>query len=292
MIIVNGSHSATLARSVARKLNVNYSRLTISSFPDGDMYLRFTTSLNRQTVVIVQSFHPDPDHSLLEVIFAAETARDLGARKVMLVAPYLAYMRQDKRFKSGEAISSKIMAKLVNGSFDRILTIDPHLHRYRTMGELFTISVRKLTANDLIAQYVKRHFPDAIVTGPDWESSQWAAAIARKAALPSIVLEKKRFHARKVKVSMVSPVNVRGKDVVIIDDIISTGHTVAEAAKLMRKNGAARVYAIGVHGIFVEGALRKLIQAGVRQVITCNTIEHPTNAIDVSPLIAEALRRK
>jgi ribose-phosphate pyrophosphokinase len=256
------------------------------------MYLRFTTSLNRQTVVIVQSFHPDPDHSLLEVIFAAETARDLGARKVMLVAPYLAYMRQDKRFKSGEAISSKIMAKLVNASCDKILTIDPHLHRYQTMGELFTISVRKLTANDLIAQYVKRHFPDAIVTGPDWESSQWAAAIARRAALPFIVLKKRRFHARKVKVNMVSPVAVRGKDVVIIDDIISTGHTVAEAAKLMRKNGAARVYAIGVHGIFVEGALRKLIQAGVRQVVTCNTIEHPTNAIDVSPLIAEALRRR
>ena len=289
MIITNCSNSEKLAKSVARKLKASYSKLTISSFPDGDLYLKFNTSLKGKKLVIVQSFHPDSSRSLIEVIFAAQTAKDLGAKKVILVAPYLAYMRQDKRFNSGEAISSRIMAKLLNSSIDKIITVDPHLHRYRSLKDIFTISTKKLTANGVIARCVHKNFHDAVIIGPDWESYQWAEDIAKKIHVPVTVLRKQRYSSHKVRVKLVDKINLKGKDVVIVDDIISTGHTIAEAAKKAKKLGAKNVYAICVHGLYVDNALRTMISAGVKRVISTNTITHPTNGIDISSEIVAAL---
>ena len=170
MIISSCGNSQDLAQSLARKLRAKYSPLTIGSFPDGEIYLKFKTSLKLKKVVLVQSFQPRPDMSLFDIIFAAETARDLGAKKIILVAPYLAYMRQDKRFNSGEAITSKIMAKLLNNSIDKIITIDPHLHRYKRLDNLFKIPAVKLTANNLIADYIKKKIKNPVIVGPDWES--------------------------------------------------------------------------------------------------------------------------
>lgn len=291
MIITNGSNSTALARTVARKLSASYSPLTVNLFPDGDLYVQFNTDVKGKTVVMIQSFYPHPNQSLLEVIFAAETAKELGAKKFILVAPYLGFMRQDKRFHPGEAVSSRIMAGLLNRCVDRIITIDPHLHRYRTLKKIFTIPAAKITANEVIAQYMKKHYRKVFITGPDGESSQWAAAIARQVGCDSIILQKHRTHARKVRVEMVSDVSVRGKEVVIVDDIISTGHTVAEAAKLLKKKGAKRVSVIGVHGLFVEKAVDKLRKAGISRIISTNTITHPTNKIDVSELIVKSLRK-
>ncbi len=230
--------------------------------------------------------------SLYDIVFAAETAKDLGAKKVILVAPYLAYMRQDKRFNPGEAVSSRIMAKLLNNSVDKIITVDPHLHRYRSMKEVFTISAKNLTANLLIADYVKKKISNAVIIGPDWESYQWAEAIAKRIGVESTVLEKTRYSSRHVTSKMVKRVEIKGKTVVIVDDIISTGHTIAEAAKKAKAAGAKKIVAIGVHGLLVENAISKLHQAGVSEVITTNCIEHKTNRIDVTELFVEELRRE
>lgn len=291
MIITNGSNSAALARGVARKLRASYSPLTVNQFPDGDLYVRFNADVKGKTVVMMQSFYPNPNQSLLEVIFAVETAKELGARKFILVAPYLGFMRQDKRFHLGEAISSRIMAQLLNRCVDRIITIDPHLHRYRTLKKIFTIPATKITANTIIADYIKKQYRHAVITGPDGESSQWAKVIADSIGFDSIILQKHRTHARKVRVEMVSDVSVQGKEVIIIDDIISTGHTVAEAAKLLKKKGAKRVSVIGVHGLFVENAVDKLRKAGISLIISTNTITHLTNKIDVSELIVSQLKK-
>lgn len=292
MIITSCGNSIGIAKSLAKKLKAKYSPLTISSFPDDDIYLRFNTNLKGKKLIIMQSFQPHPNQSLLRILFAAETAKDLGAKKVVLVAPYLAYMRQDKRFHPGEAISNLILAKLLSNSVDKIVTIDPHLHRYRKMSELFQIPAKSLTANDFIASYINRKFDlkRTVLVGPDWESSQWAGKIAKQIGSASTVLEKKRYSSRRVKVKITDPIAVKGRDAVIVDDIISTGHTMVEAAKELKRRGASSVSAIAVHGLFVEDALKKLKKAGVKRIITTNCVEHKTNKIDVSSLLAEELK--
>lgn len=292
MIITSCGNSVDMAKKLARKLRADYSPLTIASFPDGDIYLKYNIPLQGQKVVIVQSFQPHSDLSLFDIIFAAETAKDLGAKKIILVAPYLAYMRQDKRFNNGEAISSKIMAKLLNSSINKIITIDPHLHRYKSLKDIFSIPATKLTANHLIANYIKKKIPQPVIIGPDWESYQWAEKTAKEISAEATVLRKTRFSSRKVAVKMINPVPLKGRNTVIVDDIISTGHTIAEAAKKARRMGAKTVTAIGVHGLFVEGARSKLKKAGVTRIVTTNCIKHASNRIDVTGLLLEELRKE
>lgn len=292
MIVTSCGNSVKLAKTLARKLKAKYSPLTILSFPDGDIYLKFNTSLTGKKVILVQSFQPLPNRSLFDLLFAAETAKDLGAKKVILVAPYLAYMRQDKRFHPGEAISSRIMAKLLNNSVDKIITIDPHLHRYKSLKDIFAIPAKTLTANTLIADYIQKKIKNCVIIGPDWESYQWAETIAKRIGAESTVLRKTRFSSRRVTEKMIKPVQIAGKRAVIVDDIISTGHTIAEAAKQARKMKAKSITAIGVHGLFVEEAINKLRKAGVDKIITTNCIEHKTNKIDVTPLILTELKKE
>jgi len=291
MIITTCGNSTNIARKVAKELKAKFSPLAIGAFPDGDLYLKYNTEVKGQTVVIIQSFQPHPDQSLFDSIFAAETARDLGAKKVILVAPYLAYMRQDKRFNPGECVSSKVMAKLINNSFDKLITVDPHIHRYKSLKDIFTIPTIKLTSNPLIGEYVRRHFKKEVIIGPDWESYQWAEDIAKHIHVHATVLKKTRFNSRHVSVQMIHPIDVRGMNAVIVDDIISTGHTIIEAAKDARRKGAKKIYAIGVHGLLVEGAAEKLKKQGI-DVITTNCIEHPSNKIDVTPILVEALKKE
>ena len=291
MIITSCGNSVSIAKKLAKKLRGKFSPLTIKAFPDGDIYLKFNTKVKGKKVVIVQSFQPHSDMSLFDIVFAAETAKQLGAKKVILVSPYLAYMRQDKMFNYGECVSSRVMAKLLNNSVDKIITIDPHIHRYKSLKDIFTIPARKLTANTVIADFVKKKFKNCAIIGPDWESYQWAEVIAKIVKCDVTCLHKTRHSSRSVSVKMIKPIDVRGKTVVLVDDIISTGHTMAEAAKEALKRGAKRVVAIGVHGLFVEGAVEKMKKAGIEKVITTNCIEHKTNKIDVTSLLFEELKK-
>ena len=291
MIITSCGNSTDIARKIARKLKVKYSPLTVAAFPDGDLYMKYNTPLKGKKVIIVQSFQPHSDMSLFDILFAAETAKDLGAKRVILVAPYLAYMRQDKRFNPGEAISSRVMAKLLNNSIDKLITVDPHIHRYKSLKDIFTISTKKLTANNAIANFLKNK-RKAVIIGPDGESYQWAEDIAKQIGVESTVLEKTRFSSRHVSVKMKKIISIKGKNVYIVDDIISTGHTIAEAAKKAKKMGAKSITAIGVHGLFVENAIGKMKKAGVNKVITTNCIEHKTNKIDVTPLLLKELKKE
>jgi ribose-phosphate pyrophosphokinase len=290
LIITTCGNSEKIAKQLAKNLKAKYSPLTISEFPDGDIYLKFNTKLKGKTLVIVQSFQPHSDMSLFDIIFAAETAKDLGAKKVILVAPYLAYMRQDKRFNPGEAISSRIMAKLLNHSVNQVITIDTHIHRYKSLKDIFAISAKNLTANPLIADYIKKNIKDPLIIGPDWESYQWAEVIAAHVGCDVTVLKKTRISSTKVKVKMNKSINLKGKDVVIVDDIISTGHTIAEAAKKAKKLGARSITAIVVHGLFVSG-LDLLKDAGVSDIVTTNSITHKTNKIDITSLLAKEIKK-
>ena len=292
MLITTCGNSVKLAKSLAQKLKANYSALTISQFPDGDLYLKYNTEVKGKIVVIVESMQPQPTESLMKILFAAETAKDLGAKKAILIAPYLAFMRQDGRFNPGEAISSKIVGKLLSNSVDKIITFDPHIHRWKSMKDIFSIPAAKLTTNSLISEYIKKNFRNEIIVGPDGEPSQWAQRIADKIGAESTVFEKKRLSSWKVVVRMKNPIAGKGKDIVIVDDIISTGHTVIEAVKELRKHGARKISVICIHAVFVEKAYEKSLEAGVNEIISTNCNDHKTNKIDVSPLLLQELRKE
>lgn len=286
-IVFGGTNSQDLAKRVARRLKAPYAALIVKHFPDGETYLRLPKDVKGKEVILIESMHPDPDLIMIETIFAARTAKELGAKKVIIVAPYLAYMRQDKRFHPRECKSNSIMAALMTCG-DKIITIDPHLHRISSLKDIFKIPAQRLSANDVIAKYIKKNIKNEVIVGPDIESYQWAEEIAKKIDLHAVVLRKKRYTSRVVRIKVKPGIGFRGKNVVIVDDIISTGHTMIEPIKQIKKMGAKKIYCIGVHGLFVEGALKKLKKLGVT-VLTTNTIVNPVSKIDMSETIAKAL---
>jgi len=289
MIIVSCSQGKHLAKKVANKIKKPYSELTVKKFPDNEIYLKFNTNVKNKKVMLVQSFYGDINDLITEVLFAADTAKDLKAKSIALVAPYFPYLRQDKRFKPGEAVSLKVIADIIDKFFDEIYIIDPHLHRERTLSHIFKIKAHKLSACKEIADYIKKKIKNPIIIGPDWESYKWAGKVAIYCRCMSYILKKERVSARKVKISLNKKVNLKEKNIVIVDDIISTGHTILQAAKSLRSLGVKNITAICVHGIFSENALQKLKKANIN-VIATNTIPSSKSKIDISSVISERLR--
>lgn len=293
MIIVTSlKNSSKTAKKIAKDLDCKFSQTKVSSFPDGDLYLQFKDDVKGKKVIIVESFQPNSNETLMNIIFAAKTAKDLGAKKIILVCPYLAYMRQDKRFNEGECISSRIMAELLNNSIDKIITVDPHIHRYKSLKDIFTIPAKNLSANDVIADFIAKKYKNPVIIGPDWESYQWADKISARIGVEDTVLEKTRHTYRDVDVEVKKQIEIKGKNVIIVDDIISTGNTMIKACKKAQEMGAKSVNAIGVHGLFVENALKKMEKAGFKDIFSVNTIEHVTNKIDITPVLLEELKKE
>ncbi|MFO8016636.1 MAG: ribose-phosphate diphosphokinase [Candidatus Woesearchaeota archaeon] len=287
-ILVAFPRSEDLVKRIARKKKWPWTSIDIRKFPDGETNLRFRKDPKGKDLYLVDSFD-EPNDDLITLLFAARTAKELKARKVFLISPYLGYMRQDKRFRPYEAVSSRIMADLLNPCLDGIMTIDPHLHRYSSLNDIFSMRSEKLTADPLIAEFVKKNYSNPVVVGPDEESYQWARKVAGLIGCEATVLKKKRYTAKHVSIKLREGVDVRGKDVIIIDDIISTGHTMAETVKDVKNAGAKRVCCICVHAIFAGGSHEMLRKLGAR-VVSCNTIPHKTNRIDVSGLISSSLK--
>ncbi len=286
MVVVGCSNGVDLARRIARHLRVPFSPLSAGSFPDGELKLKFMTPLKGKHVVLVQTLHP-ANEQLVELVFAIQTAKELGAAKVTAVVPYMAYLRQDVRFHPGECQSNRIAASLLSGA-DRVITIDPHLHRVKHLKEIFHKPVTTLTANSLLASFIKKHYGKEIIVGPDAESYQWANKIAEQVKAHAIVLKKKRYGSRKVAIK-IKGIDLKGKTVVIVDDIISSGHTMMETIKEAKRLGAKKIVCVAVHGIFAENALKKIRALGAQAYAT-NTVDNPVARIDVSGLLADALR--
>ncbi|MBL7054553.1 ribose-phosphate diphosphokinase [Candidatus Woesearchaeota archaeon] len=289
MIIVSCSHGKHLAKNIANKLKKPYSELEFKRFPDGEIYLRFLKNVKNKTVVLIQSFYDNINDNLIEAMFAAHTAKDLGAKKVFLAAPYFPYLRQDKRFKPGECISLRETARLIDNCVDQISIIDPHLHREKDLHHIFKTKSLKLTSNPYIASYIKKNIKNPLIIGPDWESYKWAKSVAELIGCESLILQKKRLTGRKVKITLSKKIDLKGKNIVIVDDIISTGNTIIETVNNLKRLGAKKFTCLGVHGILVEDALKKLKKANVG-VITTNTIPNKAAKIDISGLIAESLK--
>jgi ribose-phosphate pyrophosphokinase len=263
--------------------------LDVHYFPDGETHLKFETDLRGRRVIFVCTLDR-PDAKYLPLIFAAATARELGAARVGLVAPYLCYMRQDRRFTDGEAVSAPIFAGEISRHFDWLITVDPHLHRLHTLSAIYKIPAQALHATALIAEWIKREVKSPVVIGPDRESAQWAAQVADDAGAPFAILEKTRRGDRDVSVRLPEPARFAGHTPVLVDDIISTGRTMAVTVSHLGEVGLDAPVCIGVHAVFAEGALEGLKQAGAGRIVTTNTISHTTNAIDISGMLAGAMR--
>jgi ribose-phosphate pyrophosphokinase len=278
-----------LAALLAPALGAHIGKTVLRRFPDGETYWRYETPVAGRSVALLCTLDR-PDEKALPLLFAAAAARDLKAARVGLIAPYLAYMRQDHRFQPGEAITSSYFAKIVSAHFDWLATVDPHLHRRGSLDEIYSVPARALHAAPLIAQWIGDNVGKPLLIGPDRESEQWVAAVARGADAPHIVLRKQRRGDREVEVSVPELAQWRDRTPVPVDDIISTGQTMIETVKQLKHAGLPPPVCIGVHGIFAGNALDELMQAGAARVVTTNTIAHASNGIDISGLLAEAVR--
>jgi ribose-phosphate pyrophosphokinase len=276
------------AQRLAAAARIEASPIRRHRFPDGELKLTLPPRLPRQ-VAILRSLH-QPNEKLIELWLAARTARRLGAATVTLVAPYLAYMRQDRAFAPGEAISQQHVGALLAAMFDRVLTVDPHLHRISSLAEVLpkTATVT-LSAAPAIGRFLRRRAAGALLVGPDEESGQWVQSAAEAAGLEWTVARKVRRGDRRVAVVM-PDVNVRDRRVVLVDDMISTGRTLAAAVRMLAKAGAVRVDVAATHALFSEDAAGALRAAGVGSIWTTDTVRHPTNAVRLAGLLADALR--
>lgn len=279
--------SEDLARRLSEATGLPLGAVELRTFPDQEIYLRLGDEVAGQEVVLVGSLDK-PGDKFLQIAFLAATAKDLGACSVGLVAPYLAFMRQDSRFAPGEGITSVYFAKLLSGIVDWLVTVDPHLHRWHSLDELYSIPTRIARAAGAIASWVTEHVARPVLVGPDAESAQWVADVAERCGAPFAVLEKTRRGDRDVSVSGLSAQELHGRTPVVIDDIISTGRTMVEAAKQVQAAGGTGTICIGIHAVFADAVHQELLAAGAAQVLTCNTIPHASNAICVVPALAEA----
>ncbi|MDO8481066.1 MAG: ribose-phosphate diphosphokinase [Nanoarchaeota archaeon] len=289
MIVIGCSHGKHVAKAIARKAKCAYGEITAERFPDNEQHLTIRGSVDKRRVILVQSFHDNPDGCLIEVLLAAWQAKQMGATSVSLMAPFFAYMRQDKSFTIGEVNSIHALGPLISHSFDQLYILDPHLHREKTLGHIFSIPSHRLTANPLIANAIKS-LKNPLIVGPDWESYKWAQRTADMIGAEATILEKDRTDARNVKVHFKKKVEIKGRHCILIDDMISTGHTLLETIKKLKKLEAKKITCYAVHGLFVEGALEKLKKTGA-SVITTNSIPNPTGKLDVSGLFAEKLKQ-
>lgn len=273
---------------LARLLQARLSPLGWRRFPDGESLVTIEPDLVGADVMLLAALR-DPDSAALALRFAAETAREFGARSVGLIAPYLPYMRQDKRFHAGEAVSAPLFARFLEQSVDWLVTVDPHLHRNPSLDVLFKIPVRNVAAAPAIAEWLQANLPNAILIGPDSESEQWVADIAARAQVPFQVLTKIREGDRAVRVSLPDPLAARGRTPVVVDDIVSSGHTMIETLKHLAALRLPPATCLVTHAVFAEDAYVQLLAAGAQRVVSTDTMSHPaSNAIPISPLLASA----
>ncbi len=278
--------------ALAKLLGCDSSAIALHTFPDGESRIRVGATNN---TALVYASLDHPNEKLVNLIFVAQALRDMGAKRVVLICPYLCYMRQDKAFHSGEAVSQHVIGALLPQSFDRILTVDPHLHRVSSLDEIFpTIEADALSATGPISEAIKGEtaFDGALLVGPDSESEQWLAAVSERTGLDYIIASKKRSGDRDVIVTLANADRANGRLAIIVDDIVSSGTTIRRCASLLLDAGASRVEVIAVHALCNDDDQNLMTASGISRLRSCNSVLHATNAIDLASLLADALKKE
>lgn len=281
----NEAFAAQLGRAIGGEIGT----LEVHRFPDGESCVRLHAPVHGRDVIIVCTLDR-PDDKIMPLYFAACVARELGARRVGLVAPYLAYMRQDARFREGEGITSRYFARFLSDFCDWLVTVDPHLHRHHSLSEVYSIPTRLVHAAPAIAAWIARNVQQPWLIGPDAESEQWAATVADLLGCECSILDKTRHGDRDVMVTALSSAGGSGCTPVIVDDIASSGRTLIAAVGRVREAGLAAPICVAVHPVFADSAFEDLRRSGVAGIVSCNTIAHESAVIDIADSVALAVR--
>ncbi len=289
-VVIGVPGNEAQATQLASRLGIDQVTAEVRRFPDGELYVRLDGDVGGHDVVLAGNLYPSPAERFLTIAFLADTAREHGARKVGLVAPYLAFMRQDHKFKPGEGVTSKYFARMVSQSVDWMVTVDPHLHRHSSLEGLYTIPTTIARSAPSIAGWVAAEVPHPFLIGPDAESAQWVSAVAERCGAPFMILEKTRRGDRDVSISSPPGGAWNGHTPVLIDDIVSTGKTMIEATRQLRAAGSAAPMCVAIHAVFADSVLDELTAAGAAGIVTCDTIAHASNRICVADHIATAAK--
>ena len=277
-----------VAESLCRQGGLDRGALEQRRFPDGEAYVRLLDSPRDRQVVLLCSLDR-PDEHILPLLFAADAALQQGALGVGLVAPYLAYMRQDTAFQPGEAVTSATFARLLSDRVDWLVTVDPHLHRYAALDAIYSVPAIAASAAGPVARWIRAHVERPLIVGPDVESRQWVDRIAALVEAPSAVLRKTRRGDYDVSIQGDAGPADEGRTPVIVDDIASSARTMIEAVRGVRAAGHPPPVCVAVHALFVGDAFARLIESGPAELVTTNTVAHATNGIDVSAQLAAAV---
>ena len=285
-IIFGGSTCQSLAREVAGELGCQLGQLTIKHFPDGERYLRVDTDVKGKECIVIQSTPKPQDENIMELLQLLDTLKENGAKKITTVVPYFGYGRQDKCFTEGENLTSKTVAKHIELNSDEFYSIN--IHKKHIM-DFFKIPSHELDASQILGEYFKTHALEApVVIGPDDGAERLAAGVADVISCPFDYLEKKRLGPGSVEMKP-KKIDVAGKDVILVDDIIDTGGTMVEAMKMLLSQGAASILVGTVHPVLTGNIIARLFSSGAADVVATNTINSQISYLTVSSLIAEAL---
>ena len=278
-----------LAGKLASRLEAETGKFTIRQFPDGETYIRIHSGVREKRVVMVCTLN-NPDEKLLPLFFLSQAAKEQGAECTCLVAPYLAYMRQDKQFQHGEGVTSAYFAKLISGFAETLTTVDPHLHRRNSLSEIYSVPAKLIHAASHISEWIRTNVKRPVLIGPDSESEQWVSQVATEAGAPFTVLSKVRRGDRDVEISIPDLAKYKDRTPVLVDDIISTARTMIETVIHLKTVGMHPPFCVGIHAVFAGSAYNDLKNAGVQQIVTCNTIPHESNQIDLSDTLEEEIK--
>lgn len=290
MIVVPGSASQNLSKKIAENLNTKIVPVNLKNFPDGEYCLSFNGELKDEEAIVVQSTGPPQDANILQLLMMIDTAKDLGAKNVTAVVPYMAFARQDKRFLPGEAVSVATIVKLIEAcGADRFLTVNIHS---KDILKRFTILSENLSAITLLAEDFKnRGLDGAFSLSPD----KGAIGLAEEAnqilggGYGWLSKERDRFTG-EIQMEQKS-FNVKGREVIVFDDIISTGGTIVKAVKILKAQGVRRVYAACVHPLLIGEAKKKILESGAEEIVGTDSVPSSVRTVSLAPVIAETLSR-
>lgn len=276
------------ARGLAEELRIPYKGISIHHFPDEESLVRVPPEPS-ETAILYRSLDR-PNDKIVELLLAASALRARGTARIVLVAPYLAYMRQDREFHPGEAVSQRVIGELLAHHFDSLFTVDPHLHRIDNLSDVMPgMQAVSLSAAEVIASAIDTAVHPVII-GPDSESRQWAERIARPSGLETLIGHKQRAGDRAVTIAFPEIDKVRNRTAILVDDVISSGETLAQASQLLQAAGAKRIEALATHCLARPEDLKRLEQAGIVRVRSTDSIAGPTACLPIAPILASALQ--
>jgi len=282
MHIIGGTASKSVAEDLAKITKSKLVNTISKRFPDNELYVRILDEINGKDIVIVQTTYPDPN--IIELFLLQNAAEEAGAKSITVVIPYYGYARQDTKFQNGESISAKALAGLISLNADKVITIDPHKEH---ILDFFSTSAYSCSAVPEIAKYLKQKNID-MVLAPDKGAVDRAKKASKIINCDFDYMEKIRIDGNTVEIKPKN-LDAQNKNVAIIDDIISTGGTMALSIKELKKSGAKKVYVACTHGLFAGEAIKKLSSAGCEEIISTDTIVSDFSKVKIAPCIAKLL---